>query len=128
MADFADSWKAMMQSGKIVVYAHVYDQADLLRDYIDWYLDLGVDLLLVKDNGSTDGSHDVLDEYARRGHVNAKPCIQPHEERVVGSGKSQGYGDVVEVAPAYDCSDITSLLAATLVFEIAALIAIGRTG
>ena len=37
-------------------------------------------------------------------------------------------GDVVEVAPAYDCSDITSLLAATLVFEIAALIAIGRSG
>jgi agmatinase len=37
-------------------------------------------------------------------------------------------GDVVEVAPAYDCSDITSLLAATLVFEIAALIAIGLTG
>jgi len=34
-------------------------------------------------------------------------------------------GDVVEVAPAYDSSDITSLLAATLVFEIAALIAIG---
>ena len=37
-------------------------------------------------------------------------------------------GDVVEVAPAYDSSDITSLLAATLVFEIAALIAIGRDG
>lgn len=36
-------------------------------------------------------------------------------------------GDVVEVAPAYDSSDITSLLAATLAFEIAALIAIGRT-
>ena len=36
-------------------------------------------------------------------------------------------GDVVEVAPAYDSSEITSLLAATLVFEIAALIAIGRT-
>ena len=35
-------------------------------------------------------------------------------------------GDVVEVAPAYDSSDITSLLAATIVFEIAALIAIGR--
>jgi agmatinase len=36
-------------------------------------------------------------------------------------------GDVVEVAPAYDCSEITSLLAATLVFEIAALIAIGKS-
>jgi len=35
-------------------------------------------------------------------------------------------GDVVEVAPAYDSSEITSLLAATLVFEIAALIAIAR--
>jgi len=35
-------------------------------------------------------------------------------------------GDVVEVAPAYDSSDITSLLAATLAFEIAALIAITR--
>jgi len=35
-------------------------------------------------------------------------------------------GDVVEVAPAYDSSDITSLLAATLAFEIAALIAIAR--
>src|SRR5215510_1566222 len=32
-------------------------------------------------------------------------------------------GDVVEVAPAYDCSDITALLGATLAFEIAALIA-----
>ena len=37
-------------------------------------------------------------------------------------------GDVVEVAPAYDSSDITSLLAATLVFEIAALIATGSAG
>ena len=36
-------------------------------------------------------------------------------------------GDVVEVAPAYDSSDITSLLAATLVFEIAALIAVGNS-
>ena len=33
-------------------------------------------------------------------------------------------GDVVEVAPAYDSSDITALLGATIAFEIAALIAI----
>jgi len=58
-----------MQPSKIAVYAHVYDQGDMLREYLDWYLELGVDLILVQDNGSTDGSHDVLDEYARRGLV-----------------------------------------------------------
>jgi agmatinase len=36
-------------------------------------------------------------------------------------------GDVVEVAPAYDRSEITSLLGAAIAFEIAALIAITRT-
>lgn len=35
-------------------------------------------------------------------------------------------GDVVEVAPAYDSSEITSLLAAAIAFEIAALVAISR--
>ncbi|MBV9957330.1 MAG: agmatinase [Acidobacteria bacterium] len=35
-------------------------------------------------------------------------------------------GDVVEVAPPYDCAEITSLLAAEIAFEIAALIAITR--
>jgi agmatinase len=35
-------------------------------------------------------------------------------------------GDVVEVAPAYDRSEITSLLAAAIAFEIAALIALAR--
>ncbi len=33
-------------------------------------------------------------------------------------------GDVVEVAPAYDCSDITSLLGAAIAYEIAALVAL----
>ncbi|HUP63141.1 MAG TPA: agmatinase [Thermoanaerobaculia bacterium] len=35
-------------------------------------------------------------------------------------------GDVVEVAPAYDCSEITSLLAAAIAFEISALVAMAR--
>jgi agmatinase len=35
-------------------------------------------------------------------------------------------GDVVEVAPAYDSSEITSLLAASIAFEMAALIALAR--
>jgi agmatinase len=35
-------------------------------------------------------------------------------------------GDVVEVAPVYDSSNITSLLAASVAFEIAALVAVSR--
>jgi agmatinase len=35
-------------------------------------------------------------------------------------------GDVVEVAPAYDSSNITSLLGAAIAFEIAALVAVSR--
>jgi agmatinase len=33
-------------------------------------------------------------------------------------------GDVVEVAPAYDHAEITSLAAATIVYELACLIAV----
>jgi hypothetical protein len=58
--------KATMANDKTVLCAHVYDQADLLPDYLDWYLDLGVSLLLIQDHGSTDGGREILDGYSVR--------------------------------------------------------------
>src|ERR1700676_1786557 len=53
-----------MPSDKIVLVASAYDQADILSDFIAWHLHLGVDLVLVQDCGSTDGSQAVLDHFA----------------------------------------------------------------
>src|ERR1700694_2187860 len=51
-----------MPADKIILVASAYDQADILRDHIEWHLHLGVDLVLVQDCGSTDGSQSVLDD------------------------------------------------------------------
>lgn len=53
-----------MPADKIVLVASAYDQADILGDYIEWHLHLGVDFVLVQDCGSTDGSQDVLERFS----------------------------------------------------------------
>jgi glycosyltransferase involved in cell wall biosynthesis len=58
-----------MSPDRIVVAMSVYDQADILTDFLEWYLDLGVDLILVQDCRSTDGSQDVLRRFAQRSPV-----------------------------------------------------------
>jgi hypothetical protein len=58
-----------MPTGKIVLVTVPYDQGDILRDFLDWHLELGIDLILATDGGSTDGSRDVLEEYRKTGRV-----------------------------------------------------------
>ena len=53
-----------MAKGKIVLITAPYDQGDILKDFLDWHLDLGIDLILALDHGSTDGSRELLEEYA----------------------------------------------------------------
>jgi glycosyltransferase involved in cell wall biosynthesis len=58
-----------MPKGKIVLITVPYDQGDILQDFLDWHLQLGIDLILAMDGGSTDGSRDVLEEYAKTGRL-----------------------------------------------------------
>ena len=58
-----------MPTGKIVLVVSVLDQGDILQDFIDWHLHIGVDLVVILDIGSTDGSRDLLDRLADEGKV-----------------------------------------------------------
>ena len=58
-----------MSSGRIVLITMPYDQADILEDFLDWHLDLGIDLILALDGGSTDGTRDVLERYTKTKRV-----------------------------------------------------------
>ena len=56
----------MIIRDRIVLAVGVYDNADILRDFIEWYYQLGIDFVVAYDYGSADGSRDILDEFARR--------------------------------------------------------------
>jgi len=56
-----------MSCDKVVLAVNVVDNADTLREFLDWYQALGVDFIVAFDSGSTDGSRNILDEYARSG-------------------------------------------------------------
>jgi hypothetical protein len=58
-----------MANDKIVLLVLPSDQGDILKDYIEWHLDLGVDLILAQDVGSSDNTHEILDLFSNRGRV-----------------------------------------------------------
>jgi hypothetical protein len=58
-----------MSSSRIVLITMPYDQVDIVEDFLDWHLDLDIDLILALDGGSADGTRDVLERYARTKRV-----------------------------------------------------------
>jgi phosphatidylserine/phosphatidylglycerophosphate/cardiolipin synthase-like enzyme len=54
---------------KLVMTLVVRDEADIVAVNLRYHLDRDVDLILVTDNGSIDGTRDILAEYARTGQV-----------------------------------------------------------
>ena len=58
-----------MRANKIILAVHVLDNADVLRDYLEWYRQLGVDLVVANDFGSTDGGQDILEDFAKQDFV-----------------------------------------------------------
>jgi hypothetical protein len=59
-----------MSRHKVVLAVNVFDNADSLREYVDWHLALGVDFIVAADMGSADGSQDILADLARSGLLN----------------------------------------------------------
>ena len=72
--------RSLIVADKIILTACVIDQGDILPDFIEWHLCLGVDRLLIDDLGSTDGSREILDRMAHRGRVE----WFPKTETIVG--------------------------------------------
>jgi hypothetical protein len=65
LASPTEATRNALKKGKIVLFTAPYDQGDILADFLDWHLDLGIDLILALDHGSTDGSRETLADYAR---------------------------------------------------------------
>lgn len=58
-----------MNNDKIVLLVVPSNQGDILKDYIEWHLDLGVDLILAEDVGSTDNTREILESFSQRGSL-----------------------------------------------------------
>ena len=45
------------------------DEADIVQSWLDFHLNAGADLVVATDNRSQDGTTEILERYAREGHV-----------------------------------------------------------
>jgi hypothetical protein len=54
---------------KLVMTLLVRDEADIVDAQIAFHLHAGVDYVIATDNGSTDGTREILERYARSGHL-----------------------------------------------------------
>ena len=57
---------------RLAVTAMIRDEADIIRQWLDYHVAQGVDAILITDNGSTDGTTEILQEYADRGIVDLR--------------------------------------------------------
>lgn len=54
---------------KLIMTLLVRDEADVLEANLWYHLEQGVDFIIATNNLSQDGSHDILQQFARQGHV-----------------------------------------------------------
>ena len=57
---------------KLAMTVMVRDEADIIRPMIEHHLEQGIDVLIVTDNGSADGTAEILDEFARQGLIDLR--------------------------------------------------------
>jgi len=70
---------------KLAMTVMVRDEADIIRPMIEHHLDQGVDVLIVTDNGSVDGTAEILGEFAERGLIDLRhdPVQRKQQSSVV---------------------------------------------
>lgn len=56
-------------SKKLVMTLLVRDEADIIRHNIEFHLNHGVDYIIATDNGSIDGTIEILEEYKQKGNL-----------------------------------------------------------
>jgi hypothetical protein len=65
---------------KLVMTLLVRNEADIIDEHVAFHLAAGVDLIVVGDNGSTDGTTEILEGYARRGHLHRIDVPDPFSQ------------------------------------------------
>jgi len=63
--------------GPIVLCFGIVDEADILKDYLDYHLSLGIEHFVATDVGSTDGTLDILAAYERSGRLHLTRLSDP---------------------------------------------------
>jgi Glycosyl transferase family 2 len=58
----------------------VRDEADIVDENIAFHLAVGVDFVIAADNASTDGTTEILEEYARNGHLHRISLQDPFSQ------------------------------------------------
>jgi Glycosyl transferase family 2 len=66
---------------KLVMTLVVRNEADIIDAQIAFHLNAGVDFIIASDNGSDDGTREILESYAKDGHLVlvAQPDPRPHQ-------------------------------------------------
>jgi hypothetical protein len=69
--------KMTYPDGPIVLCFGIVDEADIITDFLDYHLSLGIEYFIATDVGSTDGTLDILSAYERSGRLHLTRLADP---------------------------------------------------
>jgi glycosyltransferase involved in cell wall biosynthesis len=76
---------------KLIMTMMVRDEADIIAPMIDHHLAQGVDTIIVTDNGSVDGTYEILQSYGDRIELKRDPVHRKQQHSVVTAMAREAY-------------------------------------